>query len=228
MSASTIRRSIVAAETLGTYTNISSTRYTSQFPNFNRHLIATPRPFTLRIGGGRIGARFLSQTTQYRQTTPSRASSAAAKASPSPSPSSPPPPPPAVRAEAATTQPATANSQTTDNLYKSGLSDKPPNLLETNGDSAGVNGDRVDWTRSFHGISAEPFPKEVADILLEAADPADVEIKPDGIIYLPEIKYRRILNRAFGPGGWGLVPRGESIVTPKTVTREYALVCHGR
>ena len=55
----------------------------------------------------------------------------------------------------------------------------------------------------------------------------------DGIIYLPEIKYRRILNRAFGPGGWGLAPRGETIVTEKPdkgglVTREYALVCHGR
>lgn len=23
----------------------------------------------------------------------------------------------------------------------------------------------------------------------------------DGLLYLPEIKYRRILNRAFGPGG---------------------------
>lgn len=56
----------------------------------------------------------------------------------------------------------------------------------------------------------------------------DVEIKPDGIVYLPEIKYRRILNKAFGPGGWGLVPRGESLVTPKMVTREYALVAHGR
>ena len=55
-----------------------------------------------------------------------------------------------------------------------------------------------------------------------------MEIKPDGIVYLPEIKYRRILNRAFGPGGWGLAPRSESIVTPKMVTREYALVCHGR
>jgi hypothetical protein len=56
----------------------------------------------------------------------------------------------------------------------------------------------------------------------------DVEIKPDGILYLPEIKYRRILNRAFGPGGWGLAPRGESMVTLKAVTREYALVAHGR
>ena len=50
----------------------------------------------------------------------------------------------------------------------------------------------------------------------------------DGIIYLPEIKYRRILNKAFGPGGWGLAPRSETLVTPKSVSREYALVCHGR
>jgi len=47
-------------------------------------------------------------------------------------------------------------------------------------------------------------------------------------LYLPEIKYRRILNRAFGPGGWGLAPRGETIVTAKCVTREYALVANGR
>lgn len=33
----------------------------------------------------------------------------------------------------------------------------------------------------------------------------------EGLIYLPEIKYRRILNIAFGPGGWALVPRGDSL-----------------
>ncbi|KIW55941.1 mitochondrial genome maintenance protein mgm101 [Exophiala xenobiotica] len=86
----------------------------------------------------------------------------------------------------------------------------------------------VDWTRSFHGLSAEPFSKEAAGILMEPLSPDDVEIKPDGIVYLPEIKYRRILNRAFGPGGWGLAPRGETIVTEKAVTREYALLAHGR
>ena len=32
-----------------------------------------------------------------------------------------------------------------------------------------------------------------------------------GLIYIPEIKYRRMLNKAFGPGGWALVPRGESL-----------------
>lgn len=86
----------------------------------------------------------------------------------------------------------------------------------------------IDWTKSFHGLSVQPFAKEAADILLAPLDPGDVEIKPDGIIYLPEIKYRRILNRAFGPGGWGLAPRGETIVTEKAVTREYALLAHGR
>ncbi|PYI33868.1 Mgm101p-domain-containing protein [Aspergillus indologenus CBS 114.80] len=116
----------------------------------------------------------------------------------------------------------------TANLTTSGLRDQPQSPLPTPTDTPQKQEDRIDWTRSFHGLSAEPFPKEAADILLAPTDPEEVEIKPDGILYLPEIKYRRILNRAFGPGGWGLVPRSESIVTPKMVTREYALVCHGR
>jgi hypothetical protein len=66
------------------------------------------------------------------------------------------------------------------------------------------------------------------EILLAPVKADDVEVKPDGILYLPEIKYRRILNRAFGPGGWGLAPRGETSVTGSLVTREYALVAQGR
>lgn len=64
--------------------------------------------------------------------------------------------------------------------------------------------------------------------MLAPIDPNIIEVKPDGIIYVPEIHYRRILNKAFGPGAWGLAPRGETIVTDKAVTREYALVAHGR
>ncbi|KAI5815221.1 mitochondrial genome maintenance protein mgm101 [Pyronema omphalodes] len=86
----------------------------------------------------------------------------------------------------------------------------------------------VDWSKSFDGLSREPFEQRIQDILMEPVNPDDIEMKSDGIIYLPEIKYRRILNRAFGPGGWGLAPRGETIVTERLVTREYALVCHGR
>ncbi|PSN66722.1 hypothetical protein BS50DRAFT_573542 [Corynespora cassiicola Philippines] len=86
----------------------------------------------------------------------------------------------------------------------------------------------IDWTRSYHGLGETAFTPEQADVLLTPLEHDDVEVKPDGILYLPEIKYRRILNKAFGPGGWGLAPRGESIVTGKLVTREYGLVVQGR
>ncbi|KAG8956734.1 hypothetical protein FRC04_000212 [Tulasnella sp. 424] len=85
-----------------------------------------------------------------------------------------------------------------------------------------------DWSKSFHGLSTEPFSPEIAEILQAPVDPMDIEMKPDGLIYLPEIKYRRILNKAFGPGGWGLAPRSETNVGPKVVSREYGLVCLGR
>ncbi|OLL21644.1 Mitochondrial genome maintenance protein mgm101 [Neolecta irregularis DAH-3] len=100
---------------------------------------------------------------------------------------------------------------------------------------------KVDWARSFHGLSTEAFPEDAVRTLTAPIDIDDIEIKPgatcafapingclDGVVYLPEIKYRRILNKAFSPGGWGLAPRGETSVTGKQVSREYALVCNGR
>ncbi|KAI1638232.1 mitochondrial genome maintenance MGM101-domain-containing protein [Biscogniauxia mediterranea] len=90
------------------------------------------------------------------------------------------------------------------------------------------NGDVIDWSQSYHGLGTSAFPPEVAAILQAPINPDDIEVKPDGIIYLPEIKYRRILNAAFGPGGWGLAPRGDLIVKERLVAREYALIVHGR
>jgi hypothetical protein len=90
------------------------------------------------------------------------------------------------------------------------------------------NDTSIDWSSSFHGLSTIAFEPHVASILMAPLDPEDIEMKPDGIAYLPEIKYRRILNQAFGPGGWGLAPRGELSVGEKVVTREYALVVGGR
>ncbi|KAK7735493.1 hypothetical protein SLS63_003963 [Diaporthe eres] len=95
------------------------------------------------------------------------------------------------------------------------------------GDPA-FGGNGIDWSSSFHGLSTIPFSPEVAAVLMKPIPFEDVEIKPDGIIYLPEIKYRRILNQAFGPGGWGMAPRGELMVGERVVTREYALLVHGR
>ncbi|KAF8929039.1 hypothetical protein BGZ58_009199 [Dissophora ornata] len=67
------------------------------------------------------------------------------------------------------------------------------------GDSA--TEDAQDWTRSFSGMATEAFESQVAELLMKPLDADDIEIKPDGLLYLPEIKYRRILNKAFGPGG---------------------------
>ena len=126
----------------------------------------------------------------------------------------------APKAAPPSSNPASIDDQSPIKNMVDGLSDEPLILDE--------GSRQVDWTRSYHGLSAQPFSKEAADVLMAAIPFDDVEVKPDGILYLPEIKYRRILNKAFGPGAWGLAPRGETIVTSKSITREYALVAHGR
>ncbi|KAI1504796.1 mitochondrial genome maintenance MGM101-domain-containing protein [Biscogniauxia marginata] len=103
-----------------------------------------------------------------------------------------------------------------------------PAAAEGGGGGGAQNGDVIDWSQSYHGLGTSAFGPEVAAILQASLDPEDIEVKPDGIIYLPEIKYRRILNAAFGPGGWGLAPRGDLIVKERLVAREYALIVHGR
>ncbi|KAF9534616.1 mitochondrial genome maintenance MGM101-domain-containing protein [Crepidotus variabilis] len=129
-----------------------------------------------------------------------------------------------------------SNNWTTSLSYSTVPSTQPTNsepptnttpLVDPLPDIKGRDG-TTDWSRSYSGLSTKPFPKEVADVLLAPIEPDDVEMKPDGLIYLPEIKYRRILNKAFGPGGWGLAPRSETNVGPRIVSREYALVCFGR
>ena len=156
-----------------------------------------------------------SSTKRYSNLNLSRTSPRQVIANPAANPIQPPP-------QSTTLSQATelSDSSTGSQSLTEGFNDYPVTLDES--------GRQVDWARSFHGLSTEPFSKEAADILLSPISPMDVEVKPDGIVYLPEIKYRRILNKAFGPGGWGLAPRGESIVTEKAVTREYALVAHGR
>lgn len=154
---------------------------------------------------------FNSQTRRYDGNTPAAANTAAPRAPPAQSSYT---PKPAAAAPAPTTPSEPLRSLT------EGLDDPPPTL--------GEGEKQVDWSRSFHGISSTPFSPEAAAILTQEIPFDDIEVKPDGIIYLPEIKYRRILNKAFGPGGWGLVPRSETIVTGKLVTREYALVAGGQ
>lgn len=94
--------------------------------------------------------------------------------------------------------------------------------------SPSVTATEIDWSTSFHGLSSTPFSSSQATTLMKPLQSSEIEIKPDGLLYLPEILYRRILNKAFGPGGWGMVPRGEMTVLKGMVTREWGLVAGGR
>ena len=100
--------------------------------------------------------------------------------------------------------------------------------LHTDADSNPISTGEINWATSWYGLGMKPFDKEIQEKLVEKLDSKDIEIKPDGLLYLPEIKYRRILNKAFGAGGWGLVPRSDTIVTSNLVTREYGLICNGQ
>ncbi|KAN0064014.1 hypothetical protein ACQY0O_003620 [Thecaphora frezii] len=94
--------------------------------------------------------------------------------------------------------------------------------------SAPGNSISEEWGTSFSGLGEKSFSREAVDVLNAPINEEDIEIKPDGLIYLPEIKYRRILNKAFGPGGWGMAPRSETNVGQGIVSREWVLICQGR
>lgn len=127
--------------------------------------------------------------------------------------------------EVAEQDPSLQEPQSATSTASFAFHDAPPETRSVLNSSTNNN---IDWSDSYHGLGSQPFSREIADILLAPIEDQDIEIKPDGLLYLPEIKYRRILNKAFGPGGWGLVPRTESLITKSQISREYGLICHGR
>lgn len=193
--------------------------FSTALPRRSRHrTIASEASDGLRSSRGDTVRRRTSYhglENNFRSTRVYQAQQArAATTATAPATSARPPPPTSDRSARSADEVVGADDLT------AGLSDKPVQLDE--------HARQVDWARSFHGLSTEAFSKEAAEALLAPIKFDDIEVKPDGIVYLPEIKYRRILNKAFGPGAWGLAPRGETIVTTKAVTREYALVALGR
>ncbi|GMM35798.1 Mgm101 protein [Saccharomycopsis crataegensis] len=143
-------------------------------------------------------------------------------------------PQPPARASSPGTAAPKFSTKTFNDVFNHTLNDTPPftppssgGLLNTEGESLHHH-PQIDWTSSFHGIGTTQLSQRQIDILLQPLDPEDIEMKPDGLIYLPEIKYRRILNKSLGPGAWGLIPRSDTVITPKLITREYGLVVMGR
>lgn len=41
-----------------------------------------------------------------------------------------------------------------------------------------------DWSKSFHGLSTQPFSSEIAEILQAPIDPMDIEMKPGELVVL--------------------------------------------
>ena len=81
---------------------------------------------------------------------------------------------------------------------------------------------------SFKDASSSAFSQEISSVLSEPVDEQLIEIKPDGSCYLPEVHYRKTLNKAFGLGGWSLIPRGPHSIQGNVLSREYALFADGR
>ncbi|KAG8355575.1 hypothetical protein FVEN_g6603 [Fusarium venenatum] len=113
-----------------------------------------------------------------------------------------------------------ANFHTPVSTSKSTLSESSETDVESTHD--------INWETSWFGLGVKPVTVEQSEVLSRPIDVEDVEVKPDGIVYLPEVKYRRRLNEAFGPMGWGMVHRGDVVVGQNIVTREYALIVNGR
>jgi hypothetical protein len=84
------------------------------------------------------------------------------------------------------------------------------------------------YAQGFEGMATAPFTDEQRRVLAETPAHEDVEIKPDGICFMPGVWYRRQLTKAFGAGGWSLAPRGPVRTVGDTTTYHGALYVLGR
>ena len=113
------------------------------------------------------------------------------------------------------------------------VGDSAPKGLVTQGQE-GLGGEYkaqspvANYAQGFEGASMAPFPAEALKVLGAPVNPEEVEIKPNGIVFLPGVSYRRILTRAFGAGAWALLPRGPARTMGNEVVYHGALYILGR
>jgi len=113
------------------------------------------------------------------------------------------------------------NSEIAEIVESQEIAKREPAILLAEEPQAGV-------LQKFPGLSQKRFTDEQAKILQTPIDPDELDILPTGEVYASQVKYRRILNDAFGPGGWGLVPTGDFYQDSGTLCREYSLFAEGR
>lgn len=86
----------------------------------------------------------------------------------------------------------------------------------------------VNFERNFYDkITSTPFDEEVCKNLRVSFDEMDVEVRPDGVLYLPDAYFRNVLTQTFKLGGWAIVPTSKPQNTGSHIITEYALFCNG-
>jgi len=76
-------------------------------------------------------------------------------------------------------------------------------------------------------VAERAAPEAIQKILDRAMDDLEVEIREDGVVYLPAAAYRKRLFEAFGSLGWGMVPVESKLDNYKVLYRG-RLYCHSR
>ena len=69
------------------------------------------------------------------------------------------------------------------------------------------------------------LPAEVQYRLSMSPNPAEVEIRPDGMVYMPWNKFAGALDLAFGVGNWCQVPQGTPLSQDGFVCWQFDLYC---
>lgn len=86
----------------------------------------------------------------------------------------------------------------------------------------------------IRGAASKSFSKEITDILSVTPPDDMIEVKRlDGQLYVKPVFYHRILSKAFGVGGWCILPITAPTIVHNTddtgiYIREYALICDNR
>ncbi|HUX54241.1 MAG TPA: hypothetical protein VMV56_07500 [Williamwhitmania sp.] len=63
----------------------------------------------------------------------------------------------------------------------------------------------------FQNASLLTITEDEKKILLRNINENDINIRPDGIVYLPQVFYRDVLNKAFGHGQWVIIQQSTKI-----------------
>lgn len=85
----------------------------------------------------------------------------------------------------------------------------------------------LDWGDIHRGASMFHATPEQTQILLEDIPDDELDILATGEVYATQIKYRELLVRAFGVGGWALVPLSDHYQEGKKLAQEWALYIGG-